>query len=445
MLTHSYAATVVAFSAPEVNHWYPVEDGGTVTIQRTAVTLPDHDLIQAIANELDARKQQFVDQLVSVTRVEIGDLKHDDELAFWLVASIAENTVALIEMLRDDVDPRRVTTPPGAIEYAVRLARANVSLPPLLRAYRFGQMMFTQMCLDVAGEMDVANLDTVRDLVARVAESIDQLCEIVQTAYSAELVRISDTPGGLRQQWIARLMTDGHIDVERAEAALGYPLRGPHFAVEMWCIDAPGGSVDSVVDECVRIVATAVGNPPRLCVLTGGNTAQAWFATDREPDPDAVRRALRRTRVQIRLSIGVPSRGLSGFRQSSVVAARTKRVARGHEEQSPTVTNYREVEAVALLREDPPAVREFVERALGPLAADDERTRGLRETLLVFLECNRTPGPAAERLMVHRNTVRYRVDQAIAIRGRPIDTDPLELMLALAAAKWFGAAVLSTA
>lgn len=413
-------------------------------VESSTVARSDHDFIQAIAAELENRKHQFVDSLVSVTRFEIGDLKHDDELAFWLVASIAENTALLIEILRDDMDPRRVTAPRGAVEYAVRLAQANISLPPLLRAYRVGQMMFTQLCLDVAGDLEVGNLVTVRDLVARVAEFIDHVSELVQAAYSQELARISDTPGGLRQQWVSRLMTDGYTDVQRAEAALGYPLRGPHLAVEMWAIEATDGAVDAVVDECVRIISTALGSPPSLRVQTGADTAQAWFATIQEPDPDVVRTALRRARLKVRLAIGASSSNLSGFRHSSAVAARTKRVAAGHEQRPPSVTSYREVQAVALLRDDPAEVREFVERTLGPLAADDERTQGLRDTLLVFLECNRTPGLAAKTLVVHRNTVRYRVDQAVAMRGRPIDTDLLDLMLALAAAKWFGPAVLSS-
>ena len=99
--------------------------------------------------------------------------------------------------------------------------------------------------------------------------------------------------------------------------------------------------------------------------------------------------------------------------------------------------------AVALLRDDPVELRAFVARTLGPLAAADERNRGLRETLLVFLDANRLHDRAARRLQVHRNTVRYRVDQAVATRGRSLDDDPLDLMLALAAAKWLGPAVLS--
>ena len=52
---------------------------------------------------------------------------------------------------------------------------------------------------------------------------------------------------------------------------------------------------------------------------------------------------------------------------------------------------------------------------------------------------------AAERLHVHKNTVKYRVDRAVAARGRPLDEDRLELELALVATRWLGRAVLGPA
>ena len=71
-------------------------------------------------------------------------------------------------------------------------------------------------------------------------------------------------------------------------------------------------------------------------------------------------------------------------------------------------------------------------RVLGPLAADDEATFRVATTLSVFLQENRSRTRAARRLTVHPNTVSYRVDQAQMILGRSIDTDSLDLAVALA-------------
>ena len=71
-------------------------------------------------------------------------------------------------------------------------------------------------------------------------------------------------------------------------------------------------------------------------------------------------------------------------------------------------------------------------RVLGPLAADDESTYRVAMTLAVYLQENRSPARAAQRLTVHPNTVSYRVNQAETILGRPVDTDASELSVALA-------------
>ncbi|WP_443677242.1 helix-turn-helix domain-containing protein [Mycolicibacillus trivialis] len=67
----------------------------------------------------------------------------------------------------------------------------------------------------------------------------------------------------------------------------------------------------------------------------------------------------------------------------------------------------------------------------------------LRETLLEFLTAQCSYVGAAGRLHVHKNTVKYRLEKATGILGRPVENDPLGLELALTACRWLGPAVLS--
>ncbi len=53
------------------------------------------------------------------------------------------------------------------------------------------------------------------------------------------------------------------------------------------------------------------------------------------------------------------------------------------------------------------------------LADDDEATYRVAMTLAVYLQENRSPARAAQRLTVHPNTVSYRVNQASPICVRP--------------------------
>lgn len=97
---------------------------------------------------------------------------------------------------------------------------------------------------------------------------------------------------------------------------------------------------------------------------------------------------------------------------------------------------------VARLSGDVVGTREWVAAVLGDLAADDEADARLRDTLRVFLGCGSSYKAAAEELNMHFNTVKYRVGRAVARRGREIESDRLEVELALLACYWYGTAVL---
>ena len=133
----------------------------------------------------------------------------------------------------------------------------------------------------------------------------------------------------------------------------------------------------------------------------------------------------------IRVSIGEPGRGLQGFRCSHLEASNARRIASLAGTRAGTLTRYRDVAVAALASCDAEHAASFVHRVLGPLAADDDATYRVATTLAVYLQENRSRARTAQRLTVHPNTVSYRVDQAQTILGRSIDTDSLDLAVAL--------------
>jgi DNA-binding PucR family transcriptional regulator len=90
------------------------------------------------------------------------------------------------------------------------------------------------------------------------------------------------------------------------------------------------------------------------------------------------------------------------------------------------------------------ALQRFVLRTLGALAKDGEREETLRETLRAFLGHNRSYATTAQAMIMHRNSVQYRVNQALALCERELtEVDvALDLQVALNAAHWLGRAVL---
>ena len=85
----------------------------------------------------------------------------------------------------------------------------------------------------------------------------------------------------------------------------------------------------------------------------------------------------------------------------------------------------------ALLTADLDDAREFVDRELGPLSADDDASARLRATLTVYIEEGFSAARTGRRLGIHTNTVNYRVRRCAELRGRPVRERRVELEAAL--------------
>lgn len=280
----------------------------------------------------------------------------------------------------------------------------------------------------------------LRTIVTQVALFIDRICDVVAREYEQERDRWVRSRSGVRQYWIGELLNGQVTDLDQVEAALSYPLRGSHVAVEIWTDDAVHRAESlAAFDAVVAFLSTALGpRCPHLLVTTGEHDARAWFAlpSAEDVDTDVVEQWLRDQRVPARVAAGSALPGVDGFRRSTRQAARTKAMMRGN--PSRTAVAFPAVAAVAMLRDEPEELRDLVRRALGGLADPGERNEGLRETLLVFLELGGDHTLASHRLHVHRNTVRYRVEQALqAVKAEATRLDDhVDVMIALRILQW---------
>jgi DNA-binding PucR family transcriptional regulator len=90
-------------------------------------------------------------------------------------------------------------------------------------------------------------------------------------------------------------------------------------------------------------------------------------------------------------------------------------------------------------------LRAWVRGTLGALATGDEHHARLRDTLLVFLQTGGSYKTTAERLVLHKNTVQYRIRKAEESIGRPVGENRHNVELALQATHWLGSSVLQPA
>jgi DNA-binding PucR family transcriptional regulator len=90
-------------------------------------------------------------------------------------------------------------------------------------------------------------------------------------------------------------------------------------------------------------------------------------------------------------------------------------------------------------------LRAWVLSTLAGLATDDEHHARLRGTLLVFLQTGGSYKTTAERLVLHKNTIQYRIRRAQESLGRPVGENRHDVELALQASRWLGSSVLQPA
>ena len=405
----------------------------------------------AWARDVVGRATEHLDQvaheLTELMRREIPALESQDALADeMLEASVRSNVAAIAATFAAGTSAGGDQAPDAAVAYARLLAQRDAPLSALLRAYRLGHSRFISYCLEVAERLGLPQRPsgTIR-LVDRCAAYIDEVSEQVGRAYEHERDRWASRRTARRQRVVTQLLAGQDLDVHEAGAALSYDLRRTHVAIEAWSPPRAGSVAD---DGAFGALLTALHAAPgidgrSLLVPVDDRDARIWLPVRGERFAiDQLREEVARAGLDVRVAAGDPASGPQGFRTSHRQAVATRRVAEMAADQ-PAVLTFAELGPVALLCQDPETVGTWVVSVLGGLAAPDERTAWLRDTLLAFLDTGASYAATAEQLTVHRNTVQYRVNQALEIRGRPLDRDRYDVHLALRVCRWLGPSVIA--
>lgn len=409
------------------------------------------DGFTAVARQLLAEhRDTFIAELIDDLRTAVSELVEDPRLIGLMEASVTENIVSVVNYLENGTPIANLDASSAALTHARTLAQRDIPLSALFRAYRLGHAKFVQLGLDVIRRSDEPlQIELAQYLINRSADFIDKVCEQVGAAYESERDQWIGDRGGIRQQWVSDILTGRASDINEAEAALGYRLGGTHVAVQMWT-PAEVADVDAraMFEETRRILSTAlspVAHP--LLVPHDEREMHVWFPVRQgfEIPVDLLTDALRASRaLNLHVAIGRPESGIQGFRLTIGQAKRVKDVLLTSTNPLPKSVTYDQLGPVALMASDVDALRRFVLRTLGELAADGEREQTLRETLRAFLGHNRSYAATAQAMIMHRNSVQYRVNQALALCERELtEVDvALDLQVALNAAFWLGRAVL---
>lgn len=412
--------------------------------------LPNDEFVQAWRQLFAQKRESIIAELYASIGKEIGELADDPRLASLLEASVSENIVSAINFLEGGTGIDDLDASSGALAHARTLAQRDVPLSSLFRAYHLGHAMFVRLGIEVIAELDPAqHLPLTQRLLGRSVDFIDKVCEQVGRAYEDERDQWVGDRGGIRQHWVAEVLSGRTLDLGEAEGALGYRFAATHVGVQMWLPARLAGVDTRAAFEEARRELTRVLSPvaPPLMVPRDEREMHVWFPVraDAAVAGTELGSALAKSRgLHVHVAIGRPESGIEGFRRTSDQAKRVRDILLVSAKKLPKAVTYDQLGPVALMTADVDALRRFVQRVLGALAKNGEREETLRDTLLAFLGYNRSYAATAQAMTLHRNSVQYRVQRALELCERDLnDADvALDVHTALTAAHWLGRAVL---
>lgn len=401
---------------------------------------------------LAQKRETIIAELYTSIVQEVSDLAADPRLSGLLEATVSENIVALINFLEDGTSVDDLDATSATLVYARTLAQRDIALSSLFRAYHLGLAMFVRLGLEIIAELDsTQHLPLADRLLGRSVDFVDKVCEQVGKAYEAERDQWVGDRGGLRQHWVAEVLSGRTLDLGEAEAALGYRFAASHVGVQMWLparlagIDARG-AFEQARRELSKVLSPVA---PPLMLPHDEREMHAWFpvrANAVVAGAELSKALDGSRRLQVHIAVGRPESGVDGFRRTSDQARRVKDILLVSATNLPKAVTYDQLGPVALMSADVDALRRFVRRALGRLATHGEREQTLRDTLLTFLAHNRGYTATAQAMVLHRNSVQYRIQRAQELCERDLN-DPdvaLDVHTALTAAHWLGRAVLES-
>lgn len=410
--------------------------------------------VVAVAAALNDRLVDVTLDMRAVLATRIGELDGDDRLLDLLGASIEGNVDNILHSLRHGIPVDRIEPPSAAFEYARRLAQRDVPVNALVRAYRLGQQNLVQAAYaeSLRHACDESTRARAYDHIVNVTfDYIDWISQRVVVVYESERERWLADRNTMRVARVEELVASDDLDdIDAAEAAIGYRLRVRHLGAVVW-VDETGAPRDQIhrFTAVLNAIAERLGAPAPLVIPRDRASAWFWIAVgaDYRFDPEPIAGVLKADLPpQAMMAFGRPASGPDGFRRSHLEAIDAQRVCVvGDRHRAVTCYGEPGLDVVALLSTQPEATRRWVQTTLGSLATDDENHERLRETLRLFLRHDGSYTATAGAMLMHKNSVRYRISSAEKAIGSPIADNRQSVELALAACHWLGARVLTTA
>lgn len=408
-------------------------------------------LVVEVARRLQLRQSEISDAMSELLAHDVAGLDDDPQLIEMLNASVEGNVSTIFHILGNDIPLEHLHPTTAAVEYALRLAQRGIPGNSLRRAYHVGQDDLMASCyeevqaLDCAPELKVEVLHRVSQIAAKY---IDWITQYVLQAYDDERQRWISASGNVHSSLIHAMISGKTGGTESFTAETGYALNQFHVGVIVWTVEAdPGAESLMDLEPLARLLGVETGSVAQpIFTAVDRTTGWAWLPRGRDSSQvhAEVGRELLAKTPRARIAFGLPAHGAAGFRSTHDQAEAARFVALASAGAAPAAISYGDqgVAVVSALARDIDTTRTWVSGVLGALATNTANNSRLRQTLQTFLSTGGSFAQAAELLNMHRNTVKYRVDKALELRGRPLGPDRLDVEMALQVCHFLGKAVL---
>lgn len=372
-----------------------------------------------------ARLDEVTDRVTETLVSRIPAYAAMDAATLGTVREIVHSNFRLCLMtIRDGRPPSRDELEEFAAS-ARRRAREQVPLEVLLQAYRMGFGLFWEIARAQAQEPDLRDPEAANEIASGLLRYLDNVSTAVSENYLAERDRLVADLDRDQRALFQTILQHG-ADPARIEQARGRGV--DRVAPAYWVVIFQSPETESVMPELVHTLRSLPLQFSMVAVPEPHGVVALW-----PDDGDADYGALLRTYDAIADEYG-PLVGWAAGPQSSELSdllAEATSLAKLALRKGSGLHRVDDMPLDSLVHQIGGSTREIIRGIAAPLFSPTGERLKLPETVETFVQCNFSIRDTARKLVIHRNSVNYRLEQVTSLTGKdPKKLTDLFLLLA---------------